>query len=225
MKYRTTNLVGNLEFTTDPESFLKKLSEENELAEQVMFRIVQTITMQAMSCMEFEEEHPDSRFHEVIRYSQELASYGFIGEASTIMDTLRSRILEFYNDEAVWFDNNAAKMLWYDHKPITSSKKEKLKIYLETWQFSQGNMITATWCFDGCQNDLKPIWHEVAFSYEELRSYVEQVHGLSGTTDTSDHEGNHVQTTINVPLAVFIQENMDHFVKSYIQDGKEYVNL
>jgi hypothetical protein len=226
MKYRTTNLVGNIEFSTNPEKFCKLLSVRTDLVEQIMFRITEQIKTTCNRLLSFEESIPDSNFNQVILYSEELASYGFISEATEIIDNLRSLISEVYLDHASWFNKAAGDLYWYRFEEFQFEKPEKRKIFLET--FDQTNdVIKAVWCLNGTQNDSNPMWHNTAFKVSDLQSFVINKHGISGFIDSVDHTGNHVQTECSNEkyLFIFIQENIERFIKEFIENGKNLIKI
>jgi hypothetical protein len=213
-----TNLVKDCQSSISVDFFLDRIimseAEKERLMNSTRTRILNEIgSIQAKA--EEVDQAPD--FSEQIKLMLELKDYGFELEALKCLGIMQLQISESYPQFYTWFKQQAA-MFGVITLPI------KFDVFVESSNFRDDKIFTV-WCVKGTENNHDVKWTESAIPMDSMTKFCEEK-GLNISEDnTSDHQGNHVQKSEQVPLFIFIMENIDRLIAQYIQEGWELIEL
>jgi len=218
---------SELSITTD--SFIQKLSENQQLTFQLMKRIVEKERQQVKFLLDISEGINTQKLELTFGSAKLLNDYGFYSEALELIKLVEQTILEVTPYFAVWFYKALSEIEFLSKGYEASAQKKQNRIYLETHNTSKDEkLIFATWCIAGNENDINPLWHESVFRYSSLEAFVLSKYGSLFIHDECDQNGDHIQKEIELTeteLASFLQENQERYIKEYIEEGNELINL
>lgn len=213
-----TNLVKDCQSSISVDFFLDRIimseSEKERLMNSTRTRILNEIgAIQAKA--DESNTHPD--FSEQIKLMLELRDYGFELEALKCLGIMMTQINESFPQFSTWVKQQAA-MFGVLTLPL------KFDVFVETSNY-RDDKIFVTWCVKGTEENKDTNWTDSAIPMDIMVKFCEE-NGFNISEDnSSNHEGIHIQKTEQVPLFIYIMENIDQLVAKYIKEGWELIEL
>ncbi len=224
-----SNVMEGSELSITTDSFIQKLSENQQLTFQLMKQIVEKEKQSVKFLLDISEGINTQKLERTFDMAKLLNDYGFYTEALGLIKLVEQTILEVTPYFAVWFYKALSEIEFLSKGYEASIKAKPNKIYLEAHHTSQNEkLVFATWCILGNENDIKPLWHESVFRYSSLEAFVLSKYGSLFIHDDCDYKGDHVQKEIELTeseLASFVQETQERYIKEYIEGNNELINL
>lgn len=208
------------------QSMLDGMSAEtkHQLMYKTRLRILNELSILDANFWMLVETNNTPPFDKQMELIAELYDYGFMEEAKLCIDIMQTRIDELFPSVAEWFKLQKQKFVF--KTPLKKGASLKGPIFLEDFRIEK-DLIYATWCFLGLQNDLHVKWVSCAFSLPELVQYME-INGYQYLWQDVPNpiiEPNSTTPEAKRQLSVFIQENIEKLIKEYIQEGFPTIQL
>lgn len=206
-----TNLLENSNPSISGLDFITRVQQSPEERERLLFSTRERI-LKEIACLNGDEFNQTPQYEKQIKLILELNDYGFEAEALKCMNIIHTVLIETESSLLPWFNLHLKKF------GIDLTKYHTTSLFIEDTMWKDGLILT-TWCYEGNQNEDNCKWHECAIAESDLFEYVKS-EGLNQITlDSSNHEGEHIQSDLKRELYAFVQDEIDSIVKGYLQSG------
>ncbi len=215
-----TKLIENPVTTMTKLDFVDRIHSSPEELEMFLLK-TKTRILREISALDSNDERSEPLYAQQIELIKELNEYGFEAEAIGCLTIMQARIMELTPTLRPWLNLHLKE---FGVIGLTKRLETKAPIFIETF-YEHNNVLRVTWCVDGDQNSTNPNWHDSALLGSDLLKFARDLGLNTVVIDEVYHAGQHIQKEMKRPMFNHVQENIELFIKQYIQAGRELVEL